>query len=124
MTDLNHSPQTAPKKRPRGLKSTGKRLWNDVMDNFELTDPEAVLLREACRTADSIDGLQAQLDADGLMSTTSQGVRVHPALAELRQQRVTLARLWAALRVPIGEDTTTPRTQARGIRGVYSGNVA
>ena len=52
------------------------------------------------------------------MGATSQGPRVHPALVELRQQRIALARLLAALRVPTGEDTG--RAQHRtGVRGVY-----
>lgn len=105
---------------PSGLGRTGRSLWSSVLADYELTEPEHVLLREACRTADSIDALQAQLDADGLMAESSQGVRVHPALVELRQQRVTLARLWSALRVPIGAEEEAGRTQRRGTRGVYS----
>lgn len=107
---------------PAGLGKTGRSLWRMVLTDYVLTEPEQVLLREACRTADSIDALQAQLDADGLMSESSQGARVHPALVELRQQRVTLARLWSALRVPLGEDQgeTAGRTQRRGVRGTYN----
>ncbi|MEV0456049.1 hypothetical protein [Catellatospora methionotrophica] len=103
---------------PEGLGATGRELWQAVLAEFELTEPERVILREACRTADSIDGLQARLEADGIMPALSQGRRVHPALAELRQQRITLARLWTALRVPLGEGETG-RTQRRGPRGVY-----
>jgi hypothetical protein len=93
-------------------------LWRAVLRDYELDEHEVVILREACRTADSLDGLQALLDAEGLTSESSQGVRVHPALVELRQQRVTFARLLTALRIPAGE--TEGRTQPRGgLRGVY-----
>jgi len=51
------------------------------------------------------------------MSESSQGPRVHPALVELRQQRIALARLFAALHIPTGEDEG--RIQHRGTRGVY-----
>jgi len=102
-----------------GLRKSGKALWSAVMRDYELDKHETVILREACRTLDSIDSLQHLLDREGLTSESSQGVRVHPALVELRQQRVTFARLLTALRIPTGEDSG--RTQTRGgPRGVYS----
>jgi hypothetical protein len=68
---------------------------------------------------DSLDDLQALLDAEGITSESSQGLRVHPALVELRQQRIAFARLLTALRIPTG-DAGVGRTQTRGgIRGVY-----
>jgi hypothetical protein len=60
--------------------------------------------------------LQAVLDTDGPISESSQGIRAHPAAVELRQQRIVLARLLAALNVQSGEQDET----ARGARGVYS----
>lgn len=102
---------------PKGLRASGRALWKAVLDDFELTEHETVVLREACRTADSLDDLQVLLDQEGLMSETSQGARVHPALVELRQQRIALARLFAALHIPTGEQSG--RTQHRGARGVY-----
>jgi hypothetical protein len=39
------------------------------------------------------------------MSESSQGVRVHPALVELRQQRIAFARLLTAVRIPVGDET-------------------
>ena len=103
---------------PAGLQKSGRALWRAVLGEYELDEHERTILREACRTADSLDALQALLDAEGLMSESSQGTRVHPALVEVRQQRVTFARLLTALRIPTGE--TTGRTQSRGgPRGVY-----
>lgn len=106
---------------PSGLRTSGRALWRSVMTDYELDDHEAALLREACRTADSLDALQVQLDNDGVMSESSQGTRVHPALVELRQQRITFARLLTALRIPAGEADAEPmRSQQRGApRGVY-----
>jgi len=40
---------------------------------------ERQLLHETCRTRDLCERLQAVLDSDGVMSQSSQGVRVHPA---------------------------------------------
>lgn len=102
---------------PKGPRTSGRALWKAVLTDFVLAEHESVVLREACRTADSIDDLQNLLDAEGLTSGSSQGVRVHPALVELRQQRIAVARLFAALHIPTGE--TEGRTQHRGARGVY-----
>lgn len=103
---------------PTGLKSGGKSLWKATTAAFELSEHELLVLREACRTVDSLDALQAALDRDGAMSTSSQGDRVHPALVELRQQRIALARLFTALQIPLDDDAG--RTQRRGNpRGVY-----
>lgn len=104
---------------PAGLQKSGRALWRAVLTDYELDEHETTILREACRTADSLDDLQALIESEGLMSETSQGPRVHPALVEARQQRVTFARLLTALRIPAGE-TTGDRTQQRGgPRGVY-----
>lgn len=111
-------PEKTPKP-PTELRTTGRALWRAVLEEYELDRHEVTILREACRTADALDGLQALLDADGLMGSTSQGPRIHPALVEARQQRVTFARLLTALRIPTGEDEG--RTQTRGgARGVYA----
>lgn len=103
---------------PSDLRRSGRALWRDVLERYELDRHELTILREACRTADALDGLQALLDAEGLMGETSQGPRVHPALVEARQQRITFARLLTALRIPAGEQDG--RAQTRGtLRGVY-----
>ncbi len=103
---------------PSDLRRSGRALWRDVLERYELDRHELTILREACRTADALDGLQALLDAEGMMSESSQGPRIHPALPEARQQRVVFARLLTALRVPTGEEDG--RTQTRGnVRGVY-----
>lgn len=105
-------------KPPPGLRTSGRALWRAVLNDYDLDEHETVLLREACRTADSLDALQAVLDAEGVMSESTQGVRTHPALTELRQQRVTFARLLTALRIPQGAEDSRGQTRG-GVRGVY-----
>jgi P27 family predicted phage terminase small subunit len=87
---------------PRGLRPAGRRLWKAVTGEFDLDDHEAALLLQACRTVDNLDQLQAILDENGLIADSSQGIRVHPALVEARQQRLALAKLLAALGLPGG----------------------
>lgn len=114
-----------PKPRPpRGLAPAGRRLWVDIVDVYELDPHELRLLVELCRQVDLVDELQAAVDADGVMVPTGEGGRkVNPAAIELRQSRLALARIAAALRLPATEaESPAPggRTQARsGVRGVY-----
>jgi hypothetical protein len=79
-------------------------LWQSTVAEFELEEHELVLLREACRTADAVDALQAAVDGEGVLNVSPQGVRAHPALVELRAQRICFARLVAQLGLPTGEE--------------------
>jgi len=97
----------------------GERLWRSVMDGFELDEHELTLLRSACATADHVEALDALVRSEGAVIESPQGRKAHPALVEVRQQRITLARLLAALRMPQGdEDEGARRPQRRGVRGV------
>ncbi len=104
---------------PRGAGAAGRRLWRAVLTEFELAEHEMTLLRQAVHVADLCEDLQQRVDEEGPVL----GDRAHPALVELRQQRILLARLIVALRVPLGEaeeDGLRARTQRRGTRGVYA----
>lgn len=104
---------------PRGLGTAGRKLWDSSTTEFEWAMHELAMLEEACRTRDRIVQLDKQVADDGLMLASSQGSRVHPGVAEARQQRLTLARLLATLGIPpLGEDQLPP---ARGVRGFYVG---
>lgn len=104
---------------PRGLGPSGRKLWNFVTAENEMLPHEAALLEEACRTRDRITEMREQVAQDGTMLASSQGMRLHPAIAEERQQRLALARLLATLGVPGLEDDDLPAS--RGVRGVYTG---
>ena len=109
---------------PTGLEAAGRALWAAVADHYDLDDHEGVLLVEAARTCDTIEQLVASA---GRAVVTTKG-RIRPELIELRQQRIVLARLLAALRVPLGvtdapsaENNPAPRLQRRaGVRGIYA----
>jgi len=92
-------------------------LWRSVVNDFELAQHERVLLEQAVRVLDTCEELQVLVARDGSMVDG----RPNPALIELRQERVLLGRLLAALRVPVGaEDEQPGRLQRRvGFRGVY-----
>lgn len=114
--------QNAPTipKPPTGLRKSGRALWRAVLTDYELDEHESATLLQACRLADLCDTLTRTIEAEGVMAESSQGSRVHPAVVELRQQGIALARLMTALRIPAGETTGDGRTQHRpGVRGVY-----
>jgi hypothetical protein len=105
----------------------GKRLWRAVLGEFEFQEHEMTLLRQAVRVADLCDQLQAVVEAEGPMLRVDGTPRTHPAVVELRQQRIVLARLVVALRVPLGDQEQdggsageAMRLQRRGVRGFYS----
>ena len=109
----------ANSKSPTGLTTAGKKLWTAVTDDFELAEHELAQLEEACRIRDTIVALRKQVATDGTMLASSQGSRLHPAIVEIRQQQLALARLLATLRVPGLEEDDLPGS--RGVRGVYTG---
>jgi len=94
-----------------------------VVVDFSLDEHERVLLIEAVRTVDVLDLLDAAVRRDGPLLEGTQGTRAHPAAVEARQQRIALARLLAALRLPsgdVGDEKLSARPQRRsGARGVY-----
>lgn len=77
-------------------------------------------------TTDDIAALDAALAADGRTITTKSGtIKMHPALAAVRQLRVTRARLAAVIDARIlaaKADSAAPSGGQTGIRGVYSGD--
>ena len=106
---------------PTGAGKAGTALWRAVLAEYELEEHELLLLREAVRTVDTLDSLEALVQTGGAVVSSPQGDKAHPALVEARQQRIALARLLAALRLPAGEEGAEDRRPQRrmGVRGVY-----
>jgi len=112
-----------PPAPPKGTGKAGAALWRSVLDDFELEEHERALLVEAVRTVDLLDELDAAVKAEGAVVESPQGRKANPAAVEARQQRIALARLLAALRLPAGDEGDQQggaRPQRRvGARGVY-----
>src|SRR5687768_10599511 len=98
------SVRKAPEKPPAGLGAEALALWSSVVDVYDLEEHERTLLVQAVRTVDLLAKLDIELRRDGVLIESPQGMKAHPAATEARQQRITLARLLAALRLPAGED--------------------
>jgi len=117
--DWTGTPPGKPPAPPRGLATAGRRLWRSVVSVYELDEHEALVLLQACRTADVLDRLAGEVTAAPSTITNRFGELVaHPLLGESRQQAITLARLLAALRLPDAEAGAS-RPQRRRVRGAY-----
>lgn len=107
---------------PRGATAPGRMLWVGILDAYELEDHELALLVEIVRTMALLDRLDEVVRADGPITYTKDGApRAHPAAVEARQQRLALARLQGALRLPSGEEADGNRRPQRrtGVRVPY-----
>jgi hypothetical protein len=103
-----------------GLGKAGQRLWDDVTGAWDLALHEEALLEQACRATDRLDAMAAELAISTLTVTNFRGDQVpHPLLCESRQQSALLARLFAALGLPSGEEETARKPSSRGHRGFY-----
>jgi phage terminase small subunit len=102
---------------PRNLAAGSRKLWDAATDEFDWADHELAVLEQACRTFDRIVQLDRAVSEGGSMLASSQGSRVHPAVAEARQQRLALTRLLVSLGIPaLTEDGAA---NSRGARGFY-----
>ena len=99
-------------------QTPGRRFVREVTAALEFEPHEAALLEQAAKTLDIVQALQA--DVDRLGTLTPDG-RVQPALTELRQQRLTFARLIASLRLPdeYGAVHLNRGQRRGGARGTY-----
>lgn len=115
---------TTTPKPPKGTKAAGAALWRSVVADYELEEHERALLVEAVRTVDLLTVLDQTVRDEGAIIDSPQGRKAHPAAVEARQQRIALARLLAALRLPAGDESdhqATARPQRRvGARGIYA----
>ena len=96
---------------PSGLGPRGRRLWREAAAH-PLAGWQRETLTQACRTADRLDALAAEIDAAGALDDEG---RVSPALIEERQQGQALKMLLVALRLP--DEATGTKPQRRGQRG-------
>lgn len=89
---------------PSGLGDRASAFWRVIVAEFDLSDAEVELLTEAAWMLTEIDSLRAALERDGVTVAGSAGQRrVHPAVGEIRQHRLALARLVKVLDLPLEE---------------------
>ena len=99
-------------KRPTGLKAKGRKLWDTILDVYELGPHELSILEDACRETDLVDRLERELKDAPMVVPGSMGQDVvHPLVQEVRQHRATKAQLITKLALP-DEDGAGSRSAA------------
>lgn len=82
---------------PKFTRLSGEALWLAVLNRYELEQHELLILREIVRCVDDLDRLANVTGKQGAITAAGD---IHPAVAEARQMRMTLATLISALRLP------------------------
>jgi hypothetical protein len=106
---------------PAGLKATGKKLWQSVLNDYELSDAERHVLELAAIAADRMTMAQAEIDANGLLLEGRYGPRLNPAVPIERDSRAAVLAHLRALGVVNpsdlpARDSHTPGPKPKGIR--------
>lgn len=110
---------------PLGLSEGAGLLWNDVVCRGPLGPDALVVLEEACRTVDLVDGLEEVVASSPLVVAGSTGQPViHPAVSEVRSQRVVLAVLWRYLGLEEGVDGVPAPVSKAGRRSMAARKAA
>lgn len=100
-------------KPPAGLGSKARAVWTDLTETYEFRADELRVLEDSCREIDLIERLDEELKTADLVVKGSMGQPVSsPLVTEIRQHRATLARLFAALKIPAETDTPAARSSA------------
>lgn len=90
-------------KAPTSLGKRGKALWASIAPVYELRPDELCTLEDACREADLIERLHAELATAELTTKGSMGQEVaSPYVSEIRQHRTVLTNLLKSLKIPDG----------------------
>ena len=115
-------PSGGPPAPPPGLGVRGAAAWVEIHETFEFDPQETALLVEVCRTLDTIDALSKAIEIDGYMLTGSQGQPVlNGAVAELRQQQLSYARLVTMLNLQ-GVEGAAAIIRATSVRASTAAN--
>jgi hypothetical protein len=114
-------PEESPKP-PDGLETTGRHLWDSVTATFELNAGEIAILRQACRTADEITLLEAELRGSSLVVAGYAGqLRPNPLLKIIQDHRLLLRRLVDSLALPDEDQESGMRPGQRHARTAAQG---
>jgi len=118
---------------PDGLGEKGQALWSELHELHEFDPAQTLVLEEACRIADRLDGLNDVINGKGVVpllhfrmphvvdddGVATINLTVDGVLSEARQQANVFKQLIAALRLP--DASTGKKPQARGgARGSYT----
>lgn len=95
-----------PPDPPEGLRSAGLKLWNDVVNGWELPPSDLETLASACRLRDTVDELRSAFAADPrylVKGSMGQDV-LNGLVVEIRQTEKTMSDLLGKLRLSLPDD--------------------
>lgn len=101
------------------LRAQGRAFYVSTLADYDLSAAELLILEQVCRQLDTLEALRDAVQFDGTMIRTNQGQRPHPALSEIRQLQLALARCVAQLALPdptTGDATVQTLTTSRAKR--------
>jgi hypothetical protein len=91
---------------PQSMDAAGKALWRAVTSVYELAPHEAELLRQACRVADNLARIDAELMDGAVMVEGYNGQpRANPLLGAGADQRRVLDGLFRSMALPMPGET-------------------
>ena len=95
---------------PKSLRKQGKKLWEDIVNGWEIQPEQAVLLQDLCESQDRITELSSLLRAEGQVIQDRFGApKPHPAAALLKGEVGNFTRLYKALALEVpGESDVRP----------------
>ena len=92
---------------PAGLDAAGKAFWRSVLAAYDLSQVEAVMLDQACKTVDLLEQVDAALADYGVVSSGSRGQPVPNRLLMVRcELERNLDRRWPVVRYAAGRSLT------------------
>lgn len=84
---------------PGELQAAGRRLWGEITGALEPDELEVDTLRRACVLADRAAALDRLVKREGLMIDSSQGRKLHPAVAEARSTHSAVRQLLRTIKI-------------------------
>jgi Phage terminase, small subunit len=74
-------PASTAREPPSTLGDPGKRLWTQVMAEYDVSDVAGrQMLLQCCQMTDRAEDLAAEIATDGAVIRTREGIKDHPAL--------------------------------------------
>jgi P27 family predicted phage terminase small subunit len=99
---------------PKHLTAAARRIWRQIVADYQLEERHLGLLRLALEALDSADEARHRIEADGSYIADRYGcLKVHPAIAVQRDARIAFARLSRELGLDLEAPTAPTRPPSR-----------